>query len=87
MPESEECRRAFQASIELIKEKCGISFEDTSNSMDIKEIEKLWNDGEINELVANCIIQEDKTVCRFLKEKMKSGELKRGTLGYKKIKK
>ena len=26
-PNEEECRRAFQASLELIEEKCGVSFE------------------------------------------------------------
>ena len=34
----EECRRAFQASLELIKEKCGISFNTAGKMVRLKEV-------------------------------------------------
>ena len=34
----EECRRAFQASLELIEEKCGISFEGGGKAVTLKEV-------------------------------------------------
>jgi len=35
---SEECRRAFQASLELIKEKCGVSFETAGKMVKLEEV-------------------------------------------------
>lgn len=35
---SEECRRAFQASLELIKEKCGVSFDVGGKTVTLKEV-------------------------------------------------
>lgn len=35
---SEECRRAFQASLELIKEKCGLSFDVGGRAVKLEEV-------------------------------------------------
>jgi len=35
---SEECRTAFQASLELIKEKCGISFDAGVKAVKLEEV-------------------------------------------------
>ena len=35
---SEDCRRAFQASLELIKEKCGVAFETGGKVVRLEEV-------------------------------------------------
>ena len=35
---SEECRRAFEASLELIEEKCGVSFETAGKMVKLEEV-------------------------------------------------
>lgn len=53
MVESEECRRAFQASLELLKEKCSLSFESGGKIVRLEEVGAITIPEEVEKIASS----------------------------------